>query len=381
MKGTRAEIYLDALKHNFLHMRDWIPQDVKIAGIVKANAYGHDLVTIAKALVDLGVDYLGVAMMAEARAIRRHEPNIPILIMGRVFETDYDEAIKLNITLTISSAEEARRLNLSASLDEKKVKVHLKFDSGFNRLGFKTTEDVIDALEEIQGYDYIEVEGLFTHLALKDVDSDEEQFRKFDSLLATIADKGWHIPIKHACDSIGAVAYPNNSYSMVRLGAILYGYCSRKTPFKLKPVMHFKTNITRIVSIKAGEGVGYDYTFVADRPSFIGTIPVGYADGLPRNLSNKGFVTVHGKPAKIVGLMCMDQCMIDLTDHLASDQDAVQVGDEVILFDDMSPNLTEVAECAMTNRNELLTRIALRVPRIILQLEDKPKIIQYLDFL
>ncbi len=381
MKGTRAEIYLDALKHNFLHMRDWIPQDVKIAGIVKANAYGHDLVTIAKALVDLGVDYLGVAMMAEARAIRRHEPNIPILIMGRVFETDYDEAIKLNITLTISSAEEARRLNLSASLDEKKVKVHLKFDSGFNRLGFKTVEDIIDALEEIKGYDFIDVEGIFTHLALKDADSDDEQFRKFDSLLATISEKGWHIPIKHACDSIGAVAYPNNSYSMVRLGAILYGYCSRKTPFKLKPVMHFKTNITRIVSIKAGEGVGYDYTFVADRPSVIGTIPVGYADGLPRYLSNKGFVSVHGKPAKIVGLMCMDQCMIDLTGLLSTDRDAVREGDEVVLFDDVSPSLSEVAEWALTNRNEILSRISLRVPRVILQGEEKPKRVQYLDFL
>ena len=381
MRGTRTEIHLDALKHNFLHMRDWIPQDVKIAGIVKANAYGHDLVSIAKTLVELGVDYLGVAVMAEARAIRKHEPNIPILIMGRVFESDYDEAIRLNITLTISSTEEARRINLSASLDEKKVKIHLKYDSGFNRLGFKTTESVLDALDEIKGYDYIEVEGLFTHLALKDADADEEQFRKFDNLLAAVTEKGWHIPLKHACDSIGAVAYPNNSYSMVRLGAILYGYCSRKTPFNLKPVMHFKTNITRIVSIKEGEGVGYDYTFVANRPSVIGTIPVGYADGLPRNLSNKGFVSVHGKPAKIVGLLCMDQCMIDLTDHFASDSEAVQLGDEVILFDDVCPSLSEVAECALTNRNEILSRISLRVPRIILKSEEKPKIIQYLDFL
>ena len=168
---------------------------------------------------------------------------------------------------------------------------------------------------------------------------------------------------------------------MVRLGAILYGYCSRKTPFKLKPVMHFKTNITRIVSIKTGEGVGYDYTFVADRPSVIGTIPVGYADGLPRYLSNKGFVSVHGKPAKIVGLMCMDQCMIDLTDLLSTDRDAVREGDEVVLFDDVSPSLSEVAEWALTNRNEILSRISLRVPRVILQGEEKPKRIQYLDFL
>lgn len=374
MKGTRVEVDLDALKYNYLQMRDLIPLDVKIAGIVKANAYGHDLITVSQELVALGVDYLGVASMSEAKAIRRHEPHIPILIMGRVHEDDYDYAVKLNITLTLFNLEDARKLNLNASYDEKKVKVHIKFDSGFNRLGYKSIKDVIEALEDIYTYDFLEVEGIFTHLGLLDVDSDEAQFQRFDALVKAIADRGWQIPIKHVCDSIGAVAYPNNSYNMVRLGAILYGYCSRSTPFKLRPVMSLKTNITRVTQVNIGEGVGYDYTFRAERVSRIATLPIGYADGLPRCLSNQGYVSVQGKPAKIVGLMCMDQCMIDVTDI-----DDVNEWDEVVVFNDTLPTLTDVARMAGTNRNEILSSIAMRVPRVIMKSEEKIRTIRYLD--
>lgn len=374
MKGTRVEIDLDALRYNYKEMRRILPSDVKIAGIVKANAYGHDLITVARTLVELNIDYLGVANIHEARALRNNGIQTPILVMGKTFEGDYDYAVKEGITLTIFDLEDARKLNLNASYDNKKVKVHIKYDTGFNRLGYSDLKQVVQDLEEIKGYEFIEVEGLFTHLALKDVESDDAQFDRFDELISTLRDLSFNIPIKHVCDSIGTIAYPNKLYDMVRLGAILYGYCSRKTPFDLKPVMSMKTNITQIKEISIGEGVGYDYTFVADKVTKVATLPVGYADGLPRNLSNVGFVSINGERAPIIGLMCMDQCMVDIT-QISN----VNVGDEVVLFDNTHLSLTEVARLAKTNRNEILSRIAIRVPRVIKSDDEKPVIIQYQD--
>jgi len=374
MKGTRVEINLDALRYNFKEMRRLIPKDVKIAGIVKANAYGHDLITISSTFEKLGVDYLGVANIGEAKAIRKNGILCPILVMGKTFEEDYDYAVKNAITLTIFDLDDARKLNLNASYDTIKAKVHIKFDSGFNRLGYNDIDKLVEDLEEIKSYDFIEIEGLFTHLALKDVESDDAQFDRFDDLLKKLRELSINIPIKHVCDSIGAIAYPNKHYDMVRLGAILYGYCSRKTPFDLKPVMTMKTNVSYIKTIESGVGVSYDYTFVTTRKTIVATLPVGYADGYPRNLSSVGYVSIRGKHAPILGLLCMDQCMVDVTEL-----ETVSVGDEVILFDDHTLSLTELAKLAKTNRNELLSRVSIRVPRVITDDDEIPVIIQYMD--
>lgn len=374
MKGTRVEINLEALSYNYRQMRQLIPSEVKIAAVVKANAYGHDLFEVSKTFELLGVDYIGVANIGEAVSLRKAGIHVPILVMGKTFEEDYDLAVKYEITLTVFELDDVRKLNLNASFDEKVTKVHLKFDTGFNRLGYKSADQLIEDLDEIKSYEFIKVEGLFTHLALKDVDSDDNQFDQFNALLAKIREKGITIPIKHICDSIGTIAYPNRLYDMVRLGAVLYGYCSRKTPFDLMPVMSFKTSVAQVKTILPGEGVSYDYTFVADKVTKVATLPVGYADGVPRNLSGVGHVVIAGKKAPIIGLICMDQMMVDV-----SDLDEVAVGDEVVIFDDQSPTLTELAKLAKTNRNELLSRIAIRVPRVILNGDEKPKVIRYLD--
>lgn len=374
MKGTRVEINLEALSYNYRQMRQLIPSEVKIAAVVKANAYGHDLFEVSKTFELLGVDYIGVANIGEAVSLRKAGIHVPILVMGKTFEKDYDLAVKYEITLTVFELDDVRKLNLNASFDEKVTKVHLKFDTGFNRLGYKSADQLIEDLDEIKSYEFIKVEGLFTHLALKDVDSDDNQFDQFNALLAKIREKGITIPIKHICDSIGTIAYPNRLYDMVRLGAVLYGYCSRKTPFDLMPVMSFKTSVAQVKTILPGEGVSYDYTFVADKVTKVATLPVGYADGVPRNLSGVGHVVIAGKKAPIIGLICMDQMMVDV-----SDLDEVAVGDEVVIFDDQSPTLTELAKLAKTNRNELLSRIAIRVPRVILNGDEKPKVIRYLD--
>ena len=376
MIGTRVEIDLDALSDNYNEMKKLLPKDVKIAAVVKANAYGHDLVTISRCLEKLGADYLAVANIHEANLLRKSRILSPILVMGKTFDDYFELAVQHQITLTLVSIDEVLKIKDCAALHSKKIKIHLKYDTGFNRIGFKSIEAILEAINNLKNDAFIEIEGIFTHLALKDAESDTSQFDLFDELIKQVEQMGIQIPLKHVCDSIGSIAYPKKLYDMVRLGAILYGYCSRTTPFELKPCMCFKTNISQIKELQIGEGVSYDYTFVAKRRTVLATLPVGYGDGLPRNLSNQGYVSLHGRKAPIVGVLCMDQCMVDITD-IISEGISIHVGDEVILFGDDIMTLTEVSKYAKTNRNELLARISIRVPRVILESGKSKKVVTY----
>ncbi|MDK2865795.1 MAG: alanine racemase [Clostridiales bacterium] len=361
MFGTAAEINLDALKENFINIRNFLPERVKIAGVIKANAYGHDLRTIAKALAAYGVDYIAVANIREAVAVRRVLSEMPILVMGYTAPEDYDKAVKNAVTLTMFKLEDLRALNLNASYDNTVMKVHIKYDTGFNRLGYKDEATVISDIKQVLQLEWLSIEGIFTHLALKDAESDAVQMKKFDALLKHLKQEGIHIPIAHACDSIGAMIYPDAPYQMVRLGAALYGYCSRPVPFKLRPVMSLKTSVSHLKWIEPGESVSYDGLYTANARTRIATLPIGYADGLPRNLSKGGVVTIQDNVYPIVGLICMDQCMVDVTAA-----EAIEIGDTVELFGE-SASLSEVAQLAGTNRNELLSRVAMRVPRHMIQ--------------
>jgi len=209
-------------------------------------------------------------------------------------------------------------------------------------------------------------------LALKDEASDHLQMQKFDHALNVLKQMDIRIPMAHACDSIGAMVYKDAPYPLVRLGAALYGYCSREIPFKLRPVMTLKTQISHVKDIEIGEAVSYDGLFIAERKTRIATLPIGYADGIPRHLSNGGKVLVNGKYAPIVGLICMDQCMIDVTDL-----DEINLGDTVIFFGEEVP-LLEISKRSGTNRNEILSRISLRVPRIIKFADGSEKVVDYL---
>jgi alanine racemase len=293
MFGTAAEINLDALKENFINIRNFLPERVKIAGVIKANAYGHDLRTIAKALAAYGVDYIAVANIREAVAVRRVLSEMPILVMGYTAPEDYDKAVKNAVTLTMFKLEDLRALNLNASYDNTVMKVHIKYDTGFNRLGYKDEATVISDIKQVLQLEWLSIEGIFTHLALKDAESDAVQMKKFDALLKHLKQEGIHIPIAHACDSIGAMIYPDAPYQMVRLGAALYGYCSRPVPFKLRPVMSLKTSVSHLKWIEPGESVSYDGLYTANARTRIATLPIGYADGLPRNLSKGGVVTIQ----------------------------------------------------------------------------------------
>lgn len=358
MGYTRARVDLTALDSNLRAVRRFLPSEVRIAAVVKANAYGHGILTVSKHLEEQ-VDYLAVATPFEALYLRQMQVKGPILIMGKTCDADLDRVAVAGLTPTISSLHQARALSQIAEASGVCVKVHVKIDTGFHRLGYTDMGQAEQDLLEMQQLKGLQVEGLFTHLKLTSAESDAEQMRRFDALIAS---GGFEktIPLRHACDSIGAVAYPLAPYTMVRLGAILYGYCSRRTPFELHPVMQLSTRITEMRTVPEGEGIGYDDLYVTRRATRLATLAAGYADGIPRALSNVGCVWIHGQRAPIVGLICMDQCTVDVTDidgHVAP-------GDTAVFFGDALDQLFEMAHCAGTNRNELLARVGGRVERI-----------------
>lgn len=378
MRNTWVEIDLDCIKHNLIEARKYIKPETKIAGVIKANAYGHGAVAIAKALIKNGIDMLAVACLSEAIEVRKHCTEIPILVMGHTVDSKLKFAVEQDITTTIFSLEQAKILSeLGASLKKDAV-VHIKINTGFNRIGVNIDKDTIDTITEIYGLSNLKVEGIFTHFALKTSETDKAQYDLFMDLIYKLESKGIIIPIKHICDSIGMVAYPDYHLDMIRLGSFMYGV---KTELMDDGVLildvNFKTQISQINEIKKGEGVGYGYSFVAKKDTLVGTLPVGYADGYMRCLGNKGGeVSIKGKKAPIIGKICMDQLMIDLTDIPEA-----KIGDEVVLLGESTKDiikLADIAEKVDTNRNEILSIIGRRVPRVYIENNEVVQIVDYL---
>jgi len=372
LRPAYVEVDLDIIKHNINEIKKLIDKNTKLGAVVKANAYGHGAVEIAKVLEEENVDYICVAGLNEAMELRNNNIKLPILVMGYTQDECLDIAIQNNITLTIFSKEQAEILSNKSKKIHQKANIHIKIDTGFNRLGFKIDENLPSTIHYIYNLPNINVEGIFSHLALKDKESDYEQFNKFNQLLDKI--KGINIPIKHICDSIGMVAYKDFHMDMVRVGASLYGYSSRQTTMNLKPAMTFKSKFAQIKNIKKGEGISYDYSYIADKDMKIGTVLCGYADGIPRVLSNKGYVYVNGQKANILGKICMDQCIVDLTDI-----DNASMDSEVIFYGNGGPKLLDIANLADTNKNELLSIVSRRVARVYIKDKKIYKILDYLN--
>lgn len=377
MRNTWVEIDLDAIEYNLIQARKYIKPETKIAGVIKANAYGHGAVPIAKALIKNGIDMLAVACLSEAIEVRKHCPEIPILIMGHTVDNKLKFAVEQDITTTIFSLEQAMILSELGEVLNKEAIVHLKINTGFNRIGFNLSEDTIYIITEIYNMKNIKIEGIFTHFALKTFETDKQQYDLFVNLISKLESKEINIPIKHICDGIGMVSYPDFHLDMIRLGSFIYGAKTESMDDGvLKLDINFKTQISQINKIKKGEGVGYGYNFVAQRDSLIGTLPVGYADGYMRCLGNKGEVSVKGKRALVIGRICMDQCMIDLTDIPEARE-----GDEVVLLGESSDDvitLSELADKIDTNRNEILSIIGRRVPRVYI---ENNKVVQIVDYI
>lgn len=377
IRNTWVEINLDNLKHNIKQAKDIIGENTKLAGVLKADAYGHGAIYSAKTMIENGVEMLAVACITEAIELRRHYSEIPILIMGYTTDEQLPLAVENNITMTMFSLEQAKKLSEIAKDLNKEAKIHIKIDTGMNRLGLKVKPETIDIIEEISKLDNVIIEGIFTHLALKTTETDMEQCELFMEVINKLESRNINIPIKHICDGIAMVIYPKIHLDMVRVGSYLYGgqpdYVGREST---KPVMSFKTKIAHIKEIEKGEGVGYGYSFVAEKKTIVGTLPVGYSDGYLRCIQEKGEVSVLGKRAPIIGKICMDQMMIDLTNIPEA-----KVGDIAVLIgegpeDNIS--LIEVAAYADTNRNEILSGISRRVPKVYI---ENNKIIDIVDYL
>lgn len=388
LKRTWAEISLDHLEHNYRVLRQNAPQNCRFLGVVKADAYGHGAVPVSHALTDFGADYLAVSNLEEAVQIRRGGIRTPILILGYTPPEFADNMVFLDITQEVHSLEYARDLDQALAGTNYILNVHLKLDTGMTRIGFIAydNEKTIGELEEVSRLRHLHAEGIFMHFSVADsLEPDDAaytklQYSRFTSMLDELAARGIRPEIRHCCNSGAAILYPEYSMDMIRPGIATYGIspspdCEGK--LDLRPVMSVHTTIAQIRDIPAGTCISYGRTFVTDRPMRVAVLPIGYADGLSRALSGKVSFLLHGKQAKNVGRICMDMCMVDV-----SDIPQARVGDTVTLFG-YDENGTQVscqdyADQLGTISYELLCAINKRIPRIYLDGNRPSEILQYI---
>lgn len=362
---TEAAIDLDAAEHNFNVTRAKLPQNVKLLCVIKADAYGHGAVELAK-LFEGRADFYGVACTEEAIELIQAGIKTPLLILGAVAREYFADIVKYGIRIPIFSYDDAKALSEEAQRQGKTVPFHFCVDTGMSRIGFQVSEQSADVCKEIACLPGIFAEGLFSHFATADeadlskAVAQRERFKQFIRMLEA---RGMDIPIKHINNSAGIMNF-DEYFDICRMGIILYGlYPSHevdKSLLRIKPVMEWRTHISFIKELAAGREISYGGTYKTQETRRIATIPVGYADGYPRCLSNRGKVLINGQFAPITGRVCMDQFMVDITGMDA------QVGDTVILIGKSGEHelsMEEVSESAYSFNYELPCRIARRVPR------------------
>jgi len=370
MKRTWAEIDLGHLEHNYRALRAMLAPDCRFVGVVKANAYGHGAVAVAKKLEELGADYLAVACLDEGEELRSAGVTLPILVLGLTAPQWLEDVLRLDLTQTIDSLESARRCSETAVRLGKTMKIHLKADTGMTRLGWfcgtpealgRTAEEMA-AAAALPG---LEAEGVFTHFANADGDEDYTmtQFRRFLDLNAALEEKGVHIPIRHCANSAAVLHYPCMHLDMVRPGLALYGHYPDPDSQGLDgpgllPLMSLKSRVADVRALPAGTLVSYGCTAQLARDSILAVLPIGYADGLDRVRSNIGQVELRGRLCPIVGRVCMDMCMVDVTDC-----PGVQPGDVATVYG-QTPSVETAADQAGTIQYELLCAVSARVPRV-----------------
>lgn len=364
LRDTILEIDLSKLAKNLGLIRKMVGPDTAITAVVKANAYGHGAVGIAKTLMESGADYLSVATLSEAVELKKVYPDYPLFIMGHTPDKYLSYVVDYDITATIFSLEQAQILSALAEKAGKKAKVHIKLDTGFHRLGLDAadTEGTFDVIRRIAALPSVETEGLFSHLALVNDEENTRQYALFTGIADRLKAEGIAFRYYHLADSIATVDDPAFRLNMVRVGALIYGMRGFHKGFvPVEQVMRFKAAISQLHPIRKGEGVSYDYLWKAPRDSVIATLPFGYADGYPRNLRDKGYVTIGGVKCPLVGVLCMDQVMADVTDV-----PGVREGDWATIYGDGENEMTvqEAATLAGTNKNDILARLSLRPVRI-----------------
>ena len=364
-----AEISLEAIGHNIREVKKRLPEGVKLLGVVKANAYGHGAVPVASYLENQ-VDYFATATIEEAVELRENGISAPILILGYVSPSQYGDLVEYDITQTIDSYAQALALEKEAARQNRKAKAHLAVDTGMTRIGFQVTEHDADEAAKIADLPHIELEGMFTHFSCADQEDKtycSMQMEKYDKMTALLAERGVTIPLRHICNSAGIMEFDDHRFEMVRSGIITYGIYPpeevKKERLDLIPALSWKSHVIHVKEVGPGIGVSYGATYVTEKPmTRIATVSAGYADGYPRALSNQGCVLIHGKKAPIIGRICMDQMMVDVTDI-----PDVQVEDVVTLVGtdgDETITIEEIANPAARFDYEMLCDISSRVTRV-----------------
>ena len=373
LRRTWAEIDLDRLAANYEKLRRRMGPGVKYLGVVKADAYGHGAVDVAKKLEELGADYLAISNVEEAEELRRNGVTLPILLLGYTPAEMTEALIDNGVDQDVPSLEMAEAYSREAGRCGKTLKVHLKLDTGMGRLGFQCDEAHFDrSLKEILralALPNLKWEGVFMHFCVSDEPEKPEcaaftrlQYDRFRRMIQAVeAGAGMTFPIHHCCNSGGVLFYPEYAWDMCRPGIVLYGTEKMSADFGLEPVMSLKTVIGPIKEYAPDTSVSYGRTYMTDGTRRIGVVPIGYADGLPRTLSNRWSVMTKDGPAPIRGRICMDMCMVDLTDL-----PGIRTGDEAVVFGRENP-VEAMAEAAGTITYELLCAVSRRVPRVYLE--------------
>ncbi len=364
-----AEIDLDALAYNMRNIRACTDKSAMVMAVVKAEGYGHGAVKVAEVALKNGAERLAVATVEEGVELRGAGITAPILILGATTADEADTIIEYDITPAVFTYEYAEALSREAVRLGKTVNIHIALDTGMSRIGYVAGIDDAKLVAEIMAISELQnvfIEGIFSHFSTSD-ETDQTytrlQLSRFNAVCDYLRAEGLDIPIRHIANSAAIMMYPEAHLDMVRAGIIIYGYYPSeevdKSRIDLKPVMTLKSRITHVKGGIAGRGVSYGKTFTAGEDTVIATVPIGYADGYPRLLSGKAEVVVGEEKVRVVGRICMDQCMIDVTNA-----NNISTGDEVILFGNAAITADNIAAWLGTINYEVICMVSKRIPRI-----------------
>jgi alanine racemase len=386
---TWVNVHLDILENNTQLLRGHLSDGCRMMGIVKADAYGHGAVAVAQRMAACGVEYFGVSNLDEAIELRRADIRQPILILSYTPPHEAARLARYGVSQTISSKEHGEALAAAAAKADVEVSVHVKVDTGMSRVGFvcHDADDVaavasdIAAVCRLRG---LKAEGIFTHFASADEREDDgftrEQFARFMAVVDAARALGVTFALRHCCNSAALLRYPEMHLDMVRPGIVQYGHYPSAWMRELLPglqqVMELKTAVSQVKELPVGTPMSYNRTYAADHVTHVATVPIGYADGYARSMSNTAYMLVCGQPAPVIGRVCMDQCLLDVTAI-----DGVCVDTEVTVFGrdgEMLLPIEQIAEWASTINYEVICRISRRVPRRYL---DNGKEIAQINYL
>jgi alanine racemase len=366
-----AEINLDNFRHNFREVKRLV-KDRKIFGVIKADGYGHGAVELARVLEEEGADFFAVAVITEAIELRKNGFKRPILVMGFTPPTFAKEIVEYDITQAVFSFELAKALSDEAVKQNKVAKIHIKIDTGMGRVGFIPNEKALDEIEKINNLPNLKLEGIFSHFSSadeKDKSFTNLQLDRFIKTIKALEERGITFELKHLANSAGIIDVEEAYFDAVRPGIMLYGYYPSNevdvNRVDLKPVMTLKAKIVHVKEVDKGTPISYGRRFITERRSKIATLPFGYADGFTRLFFQKAQVIVNGVLVPVVGRICMDQCMIDVTDC-----GNVNVGDEVIImgnFNEIKNDADVLAQRLGTISYEILCMVSKRVPRVYVE--------------